>query len=276
MKALLGILLLVNAALLMWNMGQREFMHNEHAPATEFHPELMKLLPAEKSRSMAKVTINSSTTEVTSKSLDAPVEDIQVMQVPSTSDDASVNIYNTDDVTDSNSETEADVDVEEDVDTETEVVAGQCMFIGPYLTAIDRARAGRQLEDMKIDFSETGDSQGLPLGYRVYQGPFSTSEEVYRAKRRLEKQGVKDLYLMDEGSNLKFISLGFFSNEKSAGESIRQFSEQNVESKQRTEYATHYWLSIYDLTAIEKLREKNAMPIPPGVSKIIKVCSEAP
>jgi len=76
MKALLGILLLVNAALLMWNMGQREFMHSEHAPATEFHSELMKLLPAEKSRSMAKVTINSSPTEVASKSLDAPVEDI--------------------------------------------------------------------------------------------------------------------------------------------------------------------------------------------------------
>ena len=271
MKALLGILLLVNAALLMWNMGQREFMHKEHAPATEFHPELMKLLPAEKSRSMAKVTINSSATEVDSKSLDTPVEDIQVMQVPSTSDDASAN---TDDVTVSTSETKADADVKED--TESEVAAGHCMFIGPYLTAIDRARAGRQLEDMKIDFAESGDSQGPPLGYRVYQGPFSTSEDIYRARRRLEKQGVKDLYLMDEGSNLKFISLGFFSNEKSAGESMRQFSEQNVASKQRTEYATHYWLSISDLTAIEKLREKNAMPIPPGVSKIIKLCIEAP
>ena len=82
MKALLGILLLVNAALLMWNMGQREFMHDEHAPATEFHPELMKLLPAEKSPSMAKVTVNAAEV-VTSDTIGAPVESGQTMPVTS-------------------------------------------------------------------------------------------------------------------------------------------------------------------------------------------------
>ena len=77
------------------------------------------------------------------------------------------------------------------------------MFIGPYLTAIDRGRAGRQLQDMNINFSESEVSEGRALGYRVYQGPFDTSEDVSRARRRLEKQGVKDLYLMNEGPNTK-------------------------------------------------------------------------
>ena len=268
MKALLGILLLVNAALLMWNMGQREFMHDEHAPAAEFHPELMKLLPAEKSPSMAKVTVNASAEVVTSKTIDAPVESGQAMPVTSSDnaskDDAGADI--------STGITAAELEMA----TPTEIAEGQCMFIGPYLTAIDRGRAGRQLQDMNINFTESEVSEGRPLGYRVYQGPFDTSEDVYRAKRRLEKQGVKDLYLMNEGPNTKYISLGFFSNERSAGEFMKQFSELKVTSKQRLEYATHYWLSISDLEAIARLREKNTMPIPSGISKTIKACSETP
>ena len=189
-------------------MGQREFMHDEHAPATEFHPELMKLLPAEKSPSMAKVTVNAAEV-VTSDTIGAPVESGQTMPVTS-SDNAS------------NDDAAADISAgitaaEFETATPTEIAVGQCMFIGPYLTVIDRGRAGRQLQDMNINFSESEVSEGRPLGYRVYQGPFDTSEDVYRAKRRLEKQGVKDLYLMNEGPNTKYISLGFFSNEKSAG-----------------------------------------------------------
>ena len=150
------------------------------------------------------------------------------------------------------------------------------MYIGPYLAALDRGRAGRQLQDMKINFSENENPQGRQLGYRVYQGPFSTNEDVSRAKRRLERQGVQDLYLINEGPNTKYISLGFFSNEKSASELMRQFSELQVVSKQRLEYARHYWLSVSDLNAIEKLKEKNAMPMPSGISKIIRNCEDQP
>ncbi|MDX2476408.1 MAG: hypothetical protein QNL05_03480, partial [Gammaproteobacteria bacterium] len=157
-----------------------------------------------------------------------------------------------------------------------EVKEGQCMYIGPYLTVLERGRAGRQLQDMKINFSENENLQGRQLGYRVYQGPFSTNEDVSRAKRRLERQGVEDLYLMNEGPTTKFISLGFFSNEKSANELMRQFSALQVVSKQRLEYARHYWLSVSDLNAIEKLKEKNAMPMPSGISKIIRDCEDQP
>jgi len=270
MKALLGILLLVNAALLMWNMGQREFMHDEYGPDTEFHPELMKLLPAEKSPSMAKVTINSSGTVVTSQHTDTPVEPSREARAPSVSDDA----YDKKAGSAVNTSAEKPAAEEEKL-AKLNVMAGQCLFIGPYLTAIDRGRAGRQLQDMNIASIESEDPEGRPLGYRVYQGPFDTSEDVSRAKRRLEKQGVKDLYLMNEGPNKKFISLGFFSNQKSADEFMKQFSKLKVKSKQRLEYATYYWLSVSDLNSIEKLKEKNAMPIPPGISKTIKACSEA-
>jgi len=285
MKALLGMLLLVNAALLMWNMGQREFIHGENAPDADFHPELINLLPAEKSRSMAKVTIESSGSVKTSNKLDDTGESTQMASAPAdqVENGSETNEYAAE-IT-----TIADTAVSDTTDTDTtdtiaevemalliEVKEGQCMYIGPYLTVLDRGRAGRQLQDMKINFSENENLQGRQLGYRVYQGPFSTNEDVSRAKRRLERQGVQDLYLMNEGPSTKFISLGFFSNEKSANELMRQFSALQVVSKQRLEYARHYWLSVSDLNAIEKLKEKNAMPMPSGISKIIRDCEDQP
>lgn len=267
MKALLGILLLINAALLMWNMGQREFSHGEYSPAADFHPELMNLLPAEKSRSMAKVTIGQSGAVTTSQPADNIPEATQEVSIPLDS---------------IRSDIAKPITTEEAAATEMAAVAhikvaeGQCMFIGPYTTVIDRDRAGRQLHDMKIDFSEREDTKGRRLGYRVYQGPFSTNEDVSRARRRLEKQGVKDLYLMNEGADRKYISLGFFSNEKSANEFMRQFSELKVKSKLRLEYATYYWISVSDFKAIAKLSEKDSMPMLPGIRKTARACSEIP
>ena len=280
MKALLGILLLVNAALLMWNMGQREFIHGENAPDADFHPELINLLPAEKSRSMAKVTIESSGSVITSNKLDDAGESTQMSSAPADhmENGTETNEYAAE-ITTIAGTTVSDVTdtiAEEETALLIEVKEGQCMYIGPYLTVLDRGRAGRQLQDMKINFSENENLQGRQLGYRVYQGPFSTNEDVSRAKRRLERQGVQDLYLMNEGPSTKFISLGFFSNEKSASELVRQFSELQVVSKQRLEYARHYWLSVSDLNAIEKLKEKNAMPMPSGISKIIRDCEDQP
>jgi len=280
MKALLGILLLVNAALLMWNMGQREFIHGENAPDADFHPELINLLPAEKSRSMAKVTIESSGSVITRNKLDDAGESTQMSSAPADlMENGTVTNEYAAEITTIAGTTVSDVTdtiAEEETALLIEVKEGQCMYIGPYLTVLDRGRAGRQLQDMKINFSENENLQGRQLGYRVYQGPFSTNEDVSRAKRRLERQGVQDLYLMNEGPSTKFISLGFFSNEKSASELVRQFSELQVVSKQRLEYARHYWLSVSDLNAIEKLKEKNAMPIPSGISKIIRDCEDQP
>jgi len=269
MKALLGILLLVNAALLMWNLGQREFMHDEHAPATEFHPELMILLPAETSPSMAKITINSSVSAIPGKQPEVNVEAAQMQPAK---------IGNTllEDTGSASATTEIIKPVSEEAVPLAELIPGQCMFIGPYLTDIDRGRAGRQLQDMKINFTESENSQASVLGHRVYQGPFTTSEDISRARRRLEKQGVKDLYLMNEEADRKYISLGFFSNEKSAAEFMRQISKLKVSSKQRVEYAVHYWLSVSDVKSIEKLRERNAMPLPPGIGKSIRACSDQP
>ncbi len=268
MKVVLGILLLANAALLLWGLGQREFMHDKHSPAAEFHPELMELLPAEKSRRMAKVTIEANGGVVTSNT-------DQNKRAPGSSEPGSG-------VNDS-----VRPGIAENADLETskqaaaielkslEVKPGQCLLFGPYKTALDRGRAGRQLQDMKLSFTESEDPQGQLLGYRVYQGPFSTKSDVSRAKRRLEKQGVKDLYLMNDGPSSRFISLGFFSNEDSANTFMRNFAEFKVKSKLRKEYATHYWLTVSDIEAINKLNGIAAIPLPPGISKTLKACDDS-
>ena len=261
MKALLGILLLVNVALLMWGVGQRQFLNDSYSPATEYHPELMELLPPEKPRGLAKVTINSDGNATTTN--------IEV-DSPETADHATV--------------LPPPVLLgpleEETVETSSSILAsvlpGQCMLIGPYKTAIERGRGGRKLNDMHIQYLDRQDPRGRVLGYRVFQGPFTSKNDVSNARRRLKKQGVKDLYLMNEGKNGRYISLGFFSSENSANSFMENFSKRRIKTNKRIEYGTDYWLLVTDLKSIGKLIEKRSIPIQPGATKAIKSCTEIP
>lgn len=258
MKVVLGMLLLANAALLLWGLGQREFAQDKYSPAKEFHPELMELLPAGKSQAMAKVTINADGEVITSTADQAEKIADSSNSSPGSTDLAAARQA-------------ADIELK----ALTEVGPGQCMLIGPYKSAAERGRAERQLQDMNLDFSENENPQGRVLGFRVYQGPFDTSTDVSRAKRRLEKQGVKDLYLIDEGPGSRFISLGFFSNEGSAKVFMQNFAEYKVKSKLRLEYATYYWIKVSDIAAIKKLNGVSAIPLSSDISKIIKDCDES-
>ncbi|HEC27511.1 MAG TPA: hypothetical protein ENI67_08910 [Gammaproteobacteria bacterium] len=259
MKILLGILLLVNAALLMWGLGQRQFLKDSYSPATEFHPELMELLPPEKPRGPAKVTINSKGKAITSNS---------VVTSPTNSDNMPVlpSPVLTGPAEKGFAETPLSILVE--------AIPGQCMLIGPYKTAIERGRGGRKLNDMFIQYSDRQDPLGRVLGYRVFQGPFASKEDVYRARYRLKKQGIKDLYLMNEGEGKQYISLGFFSRENSANSFMDKLSKQRIKTTKRIEYGTNYWLLVSDFKSIRRLIEKSAIPIQGGAKKIIKSCSE--
>jgi len=260
-KILLGILLLVNAALLMWGVGQRQFMNDSYSPASEYHPELMELLPPEKPRTLTKVTINSkgeastSNSEVDSSTNGGDTTILPFPVLPGQAEEGAAEAASI---------------------LLATVTPGQCMLIGPYKTGIERGRGGRKLNDMSIQYSDRQDPQGRVLGYRVFQGPFATKEDVFRARYRLKKQGVKDLYLMNEGENKRYISLGFFSSENSANSFMDNFSKRRIKTKKRTEFGTNYWLVVSDLKSIRRLIEKSAIPIQPGATKIIKSCSEIP
>ncbi len=261
MKILLGILLLVNAALLMWGVGQRQFLNDSYSPAAEYHPELMELSPPGKPGTLAKVTINSDGEVITSNREDdllANGDDASVLSSPVLTGQAEEGA----------AETSSSILLA--------AIPGQCMLIGPYKTAIERGRGGRKLNDMSIQYSDRRNPQGRVLGYRVFQGPFASKEEVSRARRRLIKKGVKDLYLMKEGKDKRYISLGFFSSEDSANSFMNNFSKQRIKTTKRIEYGTNYWLLISDLKSIRKLIEKSAIPIQRGARKTIKPCSEIP
>ncbi|GMR06638.1 MAG: hypothetical protein BMS9Abin25_1252 [Gammaproteobacteria bacterium] len=251
--------MLVNAALLMWGVGQRQFLKDSYSPATEFHPELMELLPPEKPRVLAKVTINSKGKAITSNSeVDSPAngDNATVLPFPVLPEQAE----------------------EESAETALSIlvaaIPGQCMLIGPYKTAIARGRGGRKLNDMSIQYSDRQDPRGRVLGYRVFQGPFASKEDVSRARYRLKKQGVKDLYLMNEGENKRYISLGYFSRENSANSFMDNFSKQQIKTTRRAEYGTNYWLLVSDLKSIRRLIKKSSIPIQRGATKTIKSCSE--
>jgi hypothetical protein len=148
----------------------------------------------------------------------------------------------------------------------------QCLVIGPYASATERDRTARQLQQMKIDAQSSEDAEGRLLGYRVYQGPFGNDEDLGRARRRLERSGVSDLFFIRDDEERQYISLGFFSNQKSAEDFVRDFDLRGIKAKRRIEYATLYWLQVSDAAHIERLQEADALPLPAPVKMRLGDC----
>ena len=237
MKILLSILVVVNVALFLWGMGQLEFSSGPYAPARELNPELMQLIPPEPADNLATVKLPDET--------DGP------RAVP---DPAAPVI--------------APISPIDDTITAT---TAQCLVFGPYESATARDRTGRQLQQMNVDIKASEDPEGKLLGYRVYQGPFETDADLGRARRRLERTGVTDIFLVRDEEQ-QYISLGFFSNNKSAADFVRDFEARGVKAKSRTEFTTTYWITVEAQEDIERLSSAGAIPLSPGVSKTLRPC----
>lgn len=241
MRLVLGVLLVINVALFLWGMGHREFSDSSHSPQAELNPELMQLLPPPAARlAQVRVTADDQPATVIDTAPIAPYQ-------PAASD--------------------------AQTGERGESAAGpQCLVIGPYSSATERDRTARQLKQMNIEAQLSEDPEGRLLGYRVYQGPFANDEDLGRARRRLERNGVSDLFFIRDDAEQQYISLGFFSNQKSAQDFVRDFDLRGIKAKRRIEYATLYWLNVSDAAAIQRLQEEGALPLPGPVKKRLGDC----
>lgn len=227
MKVLLGFLIVVNAGLLLWSMGQDGLATGGTAAGRSINPEFIEVLPPVQQQSSKTALIMPGEGGASP----GPDSDSEIGVVVSSLDGESGN-------------------------ASEEVTSHEpfCLMIGPYDSDIERVRISRQLEQMSIKFRQHDIEKGRITGYRVYQGPYSTDREVRDARDELGRKGVTELFLLREG-NKQFISLGFFSSEGSARGHARSLTSRGISVQQRVDYATTYWLVIDDAEAAGRLKK---------------------
>ena len=240
MKLLLGILIVVNAGLLLWGMSQEGVAPGSTAQGRSINPELIDVLPPVLAKPSKTALINPA---------EGPA------------------------VTTSEPESGAIVSALDD-ETADEPAADEpfCLMLGPYDSDDERVRVSRQLDQMTIAFKSQDIPRGRVTGYRVFQGPFADDREVRKARDALGRKGITDLFLLREEKN-QYISLGFFSSQQGADNFVKNLASRGVKVKQRVDYATTYWLVIDNAEAAARLKKSRFPGYPQNPVKVPGGCA---
>ena len=240
MKLLLGILIVVNAGLLLWGMSQEGVAPGSTAQGRSINPELIDVLPPVLAKPSKTALINPA---------EGPA------------------------VTTSEPESGAIVSALDD-EAANEPVADEpfCLMLGPYDSDDERVRVSRQLDQMTIAFKSQDIPRGRVTGYRVFQGPFADDREVRKARDELGRKGITDLFLLREEKN-QYISLGFFSSQQGADNFVKNLASRGVRVQQRVDYATTYWLVIDNAEAAARLKKSRFPGYPQNPVKVPGGCA---
>ncbi len=91
-----------------------------------------------------------------------------------------------------------------------------CFTLGPF-AKVDTARhRSRALAALGADVKYREVSQRTPRGYWVYLPASKSYQSANRKVKELQKKGLKDLFIMGNGSYKNAISLGLFTQESAA------------------------------------------------------------
>ena len=240
MKLLLGILIVVNAGLLLWGMSQEGVAPGSTAQGRSINPELIDVLPPVLAKPSKTALIN-------------PAEGPAV----TTSEPESVAIVSA---------------LDDEAADEPAADEPFCLMLGPYDSDDERVRVSRQLDQMTIAFKSQDIPRGRVTGYRVFQGPFADDREVRKARDELGRKGITDLFLLREEKS-QYISLGFFSSQQGADNFVKNLASRGVRVQQRVDYATTYWLVIDNAEAAARLKKSRFPGYPQNPVKVPGGCA---
>jgi hypothetical protein len=132
-----------------------------------------------------------------------------------------------------------------------------CVRVGPYGTAEISTQIQKTLQSQvhSIELSTTEQSQ--PDATWVYLPPYATRADAEFVKTMLEKQGIKEHYVVGNTSPgyTHAISLGVYRNDQGAQKrlaELRSHGYHNVRAELRHKKVTLYWLTLKATPAQQK------------------------
>lgn len=131
-----------------------------------------------------------------------------------------------------------------------------CYRIGPFSDKDGSVKAAETLNELSVPYTALTIKKREVRAYRVYLGPFNTSEQIERQRNILRSSGINEHYVKSERAAQDLISLGLFSQQARANEFLRQLIEKDVRAKTRPEnriLGPTYWLELHDIGSNQKV-----------------------
>ena len=128
--------------------------------------------------------------------------------------------------------------------------ANSCYRIGPFSDEGGSIKAVETLNKLSVPYTALTIGKREVRAYRVFLGPFNTSEQIERQRNILRSSGINEYYVKSERATEDLISLGLFSQQARADEFMQELIKKDVRAKTRPENRTlgpTYWLELHDV-----------------------------
>ncbi len=128
--------------------------------------------------------------------------------------------------------------------------ARSCYRVGPFSEEDGSIQAAATLNALSVVYTSLTIKKRQVRAYRVYLGPFNTSEQIETQRNILRSSGINEHYVKSERDTQDLISLGLFSQQARADDFLQQLNKKDIRAKTRPENRTlgpTYWLELHDL-----------------------------
>lgn len=146
-------------------------------------------------------------------------------------------------------------------ETPDEIADGQpaeqpyCLRIGPFFDIAQASESGDRLSKLSIPFEARSVKAREIRAYRVFLGPFPSTEAVQEQRAVLNENDITDHYVKKQSGEEDIISLGLFTQSDGADSLVSQLKAKDITAQIRIEdrlLNSTYWLELRDSQANRK------------------------
>jgi len=121
-----------------------------------------------------------------------------------------------------------------------------CYALGPFDGLPQAKNIAEKLQSLGAFTSERSVATESPMGFWVYLESSKSWKDAKEKVITLEKQGIKDMFIVGRGAMKNAISLGLYKNEDGAEDRVKQLKKLGEKPKIQTQYKQmdQYWIDI--------------------------------
>jgi len=139
-----------------------------------------------------------------------------------------------------------------------------CYALGPFDGMTQAKNISEKLKDLGAYTVERSVATETPMGYWVYLPSYKSWKDAKDKVIKLEKKGLKDMFIVGRGAMKNSVSLGLYKNQEGADDRVKQLKKMGEQPKIQTQYKQldQYWIDIdvepgkdQVVTTIEKIAQ---------------------
>ncbi|WP_455205419.1 SPOR domain-containing protein [Kaarinaea lacus] len=121
-----------------------------------------------------------------------------------------------------------------------------CFTLGPFEELQSARAVATKLDEIGAHAYERKQKHRVSSGYWVYLPSFDTWQDAKQKVNELEKQGMKDAFIMGRGKMKNAVSLGLFKNKAASDRRLKQLQRLGIKPRVETQYSQvdKFWLDI--------------------------------